>query len=145
MSWVIRMKILFVAAGFLAMCAAPSWAQMEDFGDMEDMKKRAKDKMKERRGEGGENEGPGGPPMLVLIPPPDAEKPEGLEMSDDPEERHGQILETFFRMMDGDGSGELNFDELGSWAHPAPCRAGDSASARRRDEAPDGGDAWWWR
>ena len=41
-------------------------------------------------------------------------------MSDDPEERHGQILETFFRMMDGDGSGELNFDELGSWAHPAP-------------------------
>ena len=74
--------------------------------------------MKERH-EGG-NEGPGGPPMLVLIPPPDAEKPEDVEMSDDPEERHGQILETFFRMMDGDGSGELNFDELGSWAHPAP-------------------------
>ncbi len=59
--------------------------------------------MKERH-EGG-NEGPGGPPMLVLIPPPDAEKPEGVEMSDDPEERHGQILETFFRMMDGDHSG----------------------------------------
>ncbi len=118
MNWMIRMKILFVAAGFMAMCAVPSWAQMGDFEDMEDMKKRAREKMKERHA--GENEGPGGPPMLVLIPPPDAEKPEGVEMSDDPEERHGQILETFFRMMDGDHSGELNFDELGSWAHPAP-------------------------
>ena len=39
MNWVSRMKILFVAAGFVVMCALPSWAQMGDFGDMEDMKK----------------------------------------------------------------------------------------------------------
>ena len=133
MSWVNQLKILFVAAAFAAMCAAPSWAQMDGFPDM---KKRAKDKMQERRGE---HDGPQGPPMLVLVPPPDAEKPEDVEMSDDPEERHGQILETFFRMMDGDGSGELNFDELGAWAHPAPMGPGmggemDEEMRRRMEE-----------
>ena len=52
--------------------------------------------------------------MLVLIPPPDVEKPDDVEMSNDPEKRRGQIIGTVFRMMDGAGSAELNFDELGS-------------------------------
>jgi hypothetical protein len=78
---------------------AAAFAQMDD-GDM------------------GEHDGP--PPMLVLMPPPDAEKPEGIEMSEDPEEAFHQMFGIFFDMMDQDGNGELNPDELRGWVHPPP-------------------------
>lgn len=75
---------------------AAAFAQM-DGGPMDD-------------GDMGEHDGP--PPMLVLMPPPDAEKPEGVEMSEDPEEAFHQMFGIFFDMMDQDGNGELNPDEL---------------------------------
>jgi len=57
--------------------------------------------------------------MLVLMPPPDVDKPEGMEMSDDPEEAFHQMFRAFFGMMDLDGNGELSADELSGWVHPA--------------------------
>ena len=66
----------------------------------------------------GEHDGP--PPMLVIMPPPDVEKPEGIEMSEDPAEAFHQMFDVFFGMMDEDGNGELNHDELGGWVHPPP-------------------------
>ena len=75
---------------------AAAFAQM-DGGPMDD-------------GDMGEHDG--SPPMLVLMPPPDAEKPEGVEMSEDPEEAFHQMFDIFFDMMDQDGNGELNPDEL---------------------------------
>jgi hypothetical protein len=66
----------------------------------------------------GEHDGP--PPMLVIMPPPDVEKPEGIELSEDPAERVHQIFDVFFGMMDEDGNGELNHDELDGWVHPPP-------------------------
>ena len=68
----------------------------------------------------GEHRGDGPPPMLVLMPPPDVDKPEGMEMSDDPEEAFQQLFKGFFQMMDQDGNGELSADELSSWVHPPP-------------------------
>ena len=64
----------------------------------------------------GEHDGP--PPMIALMPPEGTEKPEGVEMTGDPEQDFPMILEVFHRMMDSDGSGELSLDELASWAHP---------------------------
>ncbi len=66
------------------------------------------------------HEGGDRPPMLVLMPPPDVEKPEGVEMTGDPEEDFRTIFRTFFRLMDQDGSGELSPDELRGWVHPGP-------------------------
>ena len=66
----------------------------------------------------GEHDGP--PPMLVIMPPPDVEKPEGIEMSEDPAEAFHQMFDVFFDMMDEDGNGELNHDELDGWVHPPP-------------------------
>jgi len=66
----------------------------------------------------GEHDGP--PPMLVIMPPPDIEKPEGIEMSEDPTEAFHQMFDVFFDMMDKDGNGELNHDELDGWVHPSP-------------------------
>ncbi len=68
----------------------------------------------------GEHDGP--PPMLVIMPPPDVEKPEGIEMSEDPAEAFHQMFDVFFGMMDEDGNGELNHDELDGWVHPPPHR-----------------------
>jgi hypothetical protein len=65
-----------------------------------------------------EHDGP--PPMLVLMPPPDVEKPEGVEISEDPEEAFQQIFDVFFEMMDHDGNGELAHGELAGWVHPPP-------------------------
>ncbi|MFP6645735.1 MAG: hypothetical protein VCF24_19585 [Candidatus Latescibacterota bacterium] len=75
----------------------------------------------------GEHDGP--PPMLVIMPPPDVEKPEGIEMSEDPAEAFRQMFDVFFDMMDEDGNGELNHDELGGWVHPP----------RHMDGGPGGG------
>lgn len=58
------------------------------------------------------------PPMLVLMPPPDVEKPDGVEMTGDPEEDFRTVFRAFFRMMDQDGNGELARDELRDWVHP---------------------------
>ena len=70
------------------------------------------------------HEGGDHPPMLVLMPPPDVEKPEGVEMTGDPEEDFKTVFHTFFRLMDGDGNGELSPDELKGWVHP-PRMDGD--------------------
>ena len=64
------------------------------------------------------------PPMLVIMPPPDTEKPEGVEMTGDPEQDFGIVFDTFFGMMDQDGNGELNMDELRAWVHPGPGPGG---------------------
>ncbi len=64
------------------------------------------------------------PPMLVIMPPPDTEKPEGVEMTGDPEQDFGIVFDTFFGMMDQDGNGELNMDELRAWVHPRPGPGG---------------------
>ena len=60
--------------------------------------------MQQRHGELEHNEDLGRFTMLVLIPPPDVEKPDDVEMSNDPEKRRGQIIGTVFRMMDGAGT-----------------------------------------
>jgi hypothetical protein len=66
------------------------------------------------------HEGDDHPPMLVLMPPPDVEKPEGVEMTGDPKEDFRTVFRTFFQLMDQDGSGELSRDELRGWVHPGP-------------------------
>ena len=60
----------------------------------------------------------GPPPVIMLIPPEGTEKPEGLEMPEDPGEAHGVILDAFFGMMDTNGDGLLDLDELAAWARP---------------------------
>ncbi|HCV25662.1 MAG TPA: hypothetical protein DGN59_19565, partial [Candidatus Latescibacteria bacterium] len=66
------------------------------------------------------------PPMLVIMPPPDTEKPEGVDqsMTGDPEQDFGIVFDTFFGMMDQDGNGELNMAELRAWVHPGPGPGG---------------------
>ena len=64
------------------------------------------------------------PPMLALMPPPDMEKPDGLEMTGDPEQDFQMLFDAFFGMMDQDGSGELTMDELRGWVHPPPMGPG---------------------
>ena len=70
----------------------------------------------------GEHDGP--PPMIALMPPEGTEKPEGVEMTGDPEQDFPMMLEVFHSMMDHDGSGELSLDELAAWAHPGPMCMG---------------------
>jgi hypothetical protein len=60
---------------------------------------------------------PDSPPKLILQPPEGTEKPEDVEMSEDPEEAKAQVVEIMFGMMDADGNGELNLDELRGWVH----------------------------
>ena len=91
--------------------------------------------MAQMDGPEGEHEGP---PILILVPPPDAEKPEGLEMSEDPEESFRQLFDAFFQMMDQDGNGELNHDEMAGWVHP-PHRDGGEGMGDG-DGMGDGGD-----
>jgi len=67
---------------------------------------------------GDEMDGP--PPIIMLVPPEGKEKPEGLEMPDDPREAFEVILKVFYRMMDSDGNGSLNMGELAEWAQPGP-------------------------
>ena len=84
----------------------------------------------------GEHGGP--PPMMVLMPPPDVEKPEGVMISGDPMEAHEQLFGLFFEMMDQDGNGELNADELRGWVHPPPPM--DGGPHMEGMEPPPGGD-----
>ena len=89
----------------------------------------------------GEHDGP--PPMLVLMPPPDVEKPEGVMISEDPQEATHQLFGLFFEMMDQDGNGELNADELRGWVHPPPPLDGGShmeGMMGMEGEPHDGGD-----
>lgn len=113
-----KTKILLILASFLCASLTPALADHHE-GDMHD----------------------GPPPMLVLMPPPDTEKPEGVEISENPEEAFGQIANIFFDMMDVDGNGELNRDELMAWASPPPMHDGgmdgesmDMEEMRRRIE-----------
>ena len=83
---------------------------------------------------GPEHEGP--PPIVLLTPPEGAEKPEGVEMTGDPEQDWPVVLETFHSMMDADGSGDLSLDELASWAHPGPMHGpGPGPDGHMPDEA----------
>ena len=86
----------------------------------------------------GEHDGP--PPMIALMPPEGTEKPEGVEMTGDPEQDFPMILEVFHSMMDHDGSGELSLDELASWAHPGPMHGPGPMDGEHMDgEHMDGG------
>jgi hypothetical protein len=92
-----KTKILLILASFLCASLTPTLADHHE-SDMHD----------------------GPPPMLVLMPPSDIEEPEGVEISENPEEAFGQIANIFFDMMDVDGNGELNRDELMAWLSPPP-------------------------
>ncbi len=93
-----KTKILLILASFLCATVTPVLADGHEGGEGHD----------------------GPPPMLVLMPPPDTEEPEGVEISENPEEAFGQIADIFFDMMDTDGNGELNRDELMAWLAPPP-------------------------
>lgn len=106
-----KTKILLILASFLCASLTPTLADHHE-SDMHD----------------------GPPPMLVLMPPPDIEEPEGVEISENPEEAFGQIANIFFDMMDVDRNGELNRDELMAWLSPPPMDGEDMEEMRRRIE-----------
>lgn len=84
------------------------------------------------------HEGGDRPPMLALMPPPDMEKPEGVEMTGDPEQDFQMLFDVFFRMMDQDSSGELNMDELRGWVHPPPMGPGPGMDGDHDGQMGDG-------
>ncbi len=80
-----------------------------------------------------QEDGPDHPPILGLMPPPGTEKPEGVEMSDDPATMMDQLVKVFFGMMDVDNSGELSLDELHAWVVALP-QDSDMAEIRHLQE-----------
>lgn len=81
------------------------------------------------------------PPMLVLMPPPDVEKPDGVEMTGDPEEDFRMVRRVFFDMMDTDGDNRLSREEMRDWVHPPMMGPpGDHGDMGEHMDGP-GGDA----
>lgn len=58
-------------------------------------------------------------PEVVLAPPEGFEPPEDMPppMTGDPEADAGAMLDTFFQLMDADGSGAVDFEEFKAWVH----------------------------
>ena len=58
-------------------------------------------------------------PEVVLAPPEGFEPPEDMppRMTGDPEADAGAMLDTFFQLMDADGSGAVDFEEFKAWVH----------------------------
>lgn len=63
-------------------------------------------------------------PVLTLAPPPGTEKPEGFQVSGNPEEARQQIVDMFFDMMDVNGDGALSKEELKAWVVLPPFMPG---------------------